>query len=922
MKKLFTTIVLILTFSINIFGVAASKVNAQGILQEKEQTLLNVLGVINESYELDDKLTKAQFAGMLAQVAFSIEPNLTVKKPGFEIQDVDVFTENADAINTLFAYDYIELDEFGRFFPEKEITVDEAILMMVKVMGYKPYIYENSFLNAEKIAASKDIRDGINIDRNGVLNVYSAYKMICNMLYADISDLYINTQDKVRYMDKRLSLYEIKGVVTDDGIIAQNGVSNILNEQIKINEQIFINKCEYKDLFGCNVVGFYTNDGTDDVLLAVCENTRKNEVITIHSKNLLEFKDRKYHYVEDEVVGKEKTIKIPIETSIIYNEKAITLDDNITTEMMVPENGRVRLYDNDDDGKIDIVRIENFSVGLVNIADNDSMTIYMDKGEILNLEDKEYTIEDATGKNIAFSDIKKGNVISYTESLDGKYVKIIVSDTTKIDRVLSISTGEGYLITESGGKYELLDTAQEEYGEIKVGKIYCFYFDAFDMVAAYKVDKSEDVEQFGYIIRCFLDDEGDETVNAKMFTTDDEVVEYKFAKRVEIIFEDDKENKVNSSDIPNILTYRGLVRYKTNYKDEIIHVEIPHAYGTKPTTEDRLFCMVDSATNPDSAKDYFLRVTNGVANYGGEAIIDGNTYVMKIGDNDKYSMETASTQFSNGQTYSMYVYGTDYKSKKSVFAVVDTRGNGGSSVITDEYAYTVKDISIVYDEEDDEVCRQITLINMYVGESVYKIDDELFENGIFAFAAGSTDPIKLEVGDVVYKASRNDEITNLVVIYDMDQIVKDEKGNNIKGAIAGTELSYYSSTNTLCSPFSAGAYRSGNSGNAGSWKFYNSDIRVFAGWVYAYEDGYIQITNQNPAYGYSYDVTKDNGFITQAFPCDPNRTNVTFKNRKVQVKMGQLSDIKPYLEYGANCSRVVITQRLYDMRSINIINID
>ena len=95
-----------------------------------------------------------------------------------------------------------------------------------------------------------------------------------------------------------------------------------------------------------------------------------------------------------------------------------------------------------------------------------------------------------------------------------------------------------------------------------------------------------------------------------------------------------------------------------------------------------------------------------------------------------------------------------------------------------------------------------------------------------------------------------------------------------------------------------------------------------SGWVYSYEDGFIVLTNQNPEYGYDPNATKEDGFITEAVYFDRGPTTLITKNAKGKVKIEGLKeeDIKPYTVYGADCSRIVVTYRVYDIRSISIIN--
>ena len=267
------------------------------------------------------------------------------------------------------------------------------------------------------------------------------------------------------------------------------------------------------------------------------------------------------------------------------------------------------------------------------------------------------------------------------------------------------------------------------------------------------------------------------------------------------------------------------------------------------------------------------------------------------------------------------MFGTDYRSKNAVCACLSSADAADAS-ITNETPETVVNVNRVFDEENNMAVYAIECVNVKGVSNSYYMEEEDYETEVKCIASGNLNPVKLDRGDIIYLNVADNYITKAVLVYDASQIVKDEKGNDVEGAIAGTEISYYSETNTLCSPFVCGNYTSGNPGNASSWKYYSSNVRIWSGWVYSYENGYMVITNQNPAYGYDHNATKENGLLSEAqyFSSGIATTIHLGSKGRVQVTSTTEGDIKPYNVYGADCSRVVVTQRVYDQRSIHIIN--
>lgn len=925
MKRIIS-VVLMLAIMIGQFTVALSADAASG-LSEKQRVLMEVLEVYDEDKSLDDTLTKAEFAGMMARVAFPQNTNLSVSSYSSKVSDVDEFNENYDSIIAMRAMNYIETDKLGRFFPDDTITVSEASSIVLRVLGYKKAMTEKMYGSDDKAFSALGLDKNIST-KGESLNVYSAYIMIYNMMYSDVSSMYFVKSDELLYMTQKYGIYEVKGIVTDDGTISYDGDSSAGIEYIKIGSELYLNKSGRYDLFGLNVSVYCCDRGDDPALLGIWENTRKNNVITLKSNQILDFANRTYTYCEDDVLQKEKKMKIPYDISIMYNEKMLGLNDSFSEDMFIPKTGRVRIYDNDNDGKADILRIEDYNGATVEATDSQKLKIYTknsQKSKILELEDKKFRIEDSDGNEVEFDAIGKNCGILYLEALDKSFVKILVSDKKSSAKAVGFSNEEnGIVYTEAGGKYELNPGVYESFGKINLGENYIFFFDVFDKVVAYETDSKSNTFVYGVLVKVISDENGLENNVIRIYTLDGEFVDLPVRDKVKVLGEDGKTETVKEENIDTV-SYRGVIRYKQDIDDNISYIEIPNKNGEKPEVKDRLFYIVDSATNKDGSS-YYPRLNDTSCNYGGSAIIDNTTKIFYVpedyADTDDFSIGDFS-DIVGGGTYNLFAYGTNYKSMTAECVAIELEGDSAENMpISSDWPVTVKKVSTVYDENNSETVKEITVLNMVGTENTYFMKEDVYQNKVFAYANGNKNPIEIKAGDVIYYRASKNYITKAVVAYDCDWVVKDEKGNDITGAIAGTKISYYGGTaNTLCSPFAAGGLNALNAGSVDSWKFGNCDIRIFSGWVYSYENGYLQVTNQNPAYGYDLKANKENGFLTQVYSIQAGRAVLTQGNKKKKtVRMFSDSDIKPYTEYGADCTRVVITQKLYDLRSVNFYN--
>lgn len=951
MKKIIAMI-LSLSVAVSLFGGMAVTA-ADTALTEEQQTLLKVTGVYNEDASFGDTLTRGEFAIMIAKVAFGLNADISNYSSGSDmVADVSFANSAYDAVMALYSLGYIKTDKFGCFYPDKKITQNDAAEIALSVMGYSDSLIPQGYTKLN-YASEKGLLKGVS---GGELAAGDAYRLIFNMLNCDVSDLKIknnnnkNNDDEVEFMTVRLRIYQRRGIVTDDGEMSLYGKTNIGEGYISINDsEGMLNKTGRDDLFGLNVGGYYIYDNIlseketfdsadlrsssadrDYILIAVYERTSKNNKIVINSDDITDFKDRTYYY-RTEDSSKDKKTYIPKDAVIVYNNGALRLEDNFDISMFKPSNGIVRLYDNNGDGEIDIVKIEEYETYIVSLANSTQETIYVkDEKPFLSLKDKKYTIEDTKGTRLKLNQIAKGNVISVMKALDNEHIKIIVSSYSQNETVESLGTsddtGRTYVTTSAGGKYELSKYAQENYSKPELNISYKFWFDMFDRVAGYEKDETNLDNQIGYLVWIrALDDTGEDEYGAKIYTSNGEFELFNLNKKVKVQDENDKITTYKPEEVLANVSYTGVIRYKINSNLQITNIEIPHKYGEKPDSTDRLYYMLDTV-NHEKKEDYYLQNRDNTINFGGAGVITESTSVFSvpndITDYEEYEIGNYSS-FAVGQYYSLYLFGTNYKSKIAACACFASSASQGTA-ITNEFPETVTEVHYVYNDKKAEDMYQIQTVKNTGETATYYMEKDVYENKVKCIAAGNTQPVAIAAGDVIFLATSADYITKAVLAYDASQYVTDEKGNKLKGAVAGTNLSYYSASDTLSTPFVAENYIGGNPGSVNAWRFNGGTIKLFLGWVYSYEDGYMTITNQNPAYGFDHNATRDNGFIIETQYLNLPYTTVLTKGRKgkVSVKKASTEDVKPYTVYGADCSRVLVTMRVYAQFAVLLMNED
>lgn len=926
MKKIFSFIVIAIIMLSSLEIVYASKEQ----LPSNRIPLLEAVSVYDSDKSLDEKITRGEFAELIAKIAFSVDCDVKNYARDVSIYDMEKDNPYYDDVSALYWYGYVKLDATGCFSPDAEISVTEAYEIAARTLGYSFYI-NNKIIPLTKIVSEKGLGEYVS-ESNGVLSRCSTYNLIYNMLSADISDLkYLRPlmSGSGIYMEERLSIYKVSGVVTDDSYTSMGGESDCEINQIAIENEIYYNETGNSDLFGLFVNGYYVKDSDNEkTLLSVNVHESKNIVTKIYAEDIIRYDNRVYYYVNSET-GKEKKISIPKDVVVLYNGRVVGLNDSFEESELCPENGVLYFIDNNRDKEVDVLKIDIYNSGVVAFADVQNEKIYLQNtNEIIELADRRYTIEDSEGERIELGTIYGNDTISYSETKDKSIIRIIISTYNFDGKVNSVERYEGkeYIKTFEGGRYKVSEYAKKYYDKLEIGSRYKYYTNEYEEIVSYSKIADTDEWKIGAFIRVYSED--DDTYYLKVYSSEGEFSNLELDEKVKFISEEDTVNNLDGGRLyEQINTYSGVIRYKLNSDNLVNCIEMPLEYGRVPNKNDRLFYLVDTVTEGrDDVDNYYTKIIGTSINYGGKALINGNSAIFKIPRDLRQSDEfyvLKSEDITGGENQSFAVFGTDYRSMRAAAVIISNDALIQKSITNDWY-YVVKDVSFVWDEKKNEAVYSVICADMNGVELSYFMKPEVYETQVTCVGAGNTNPIKLSPGDMIYIARENDYISKAICCFDADQKTTDEKENVVIGGIAGTKYTYFDHTTLLGSPFGSTpsdrrTVQDKIVSAKDAWVFNATMHRLFSGWVYSFEDNYMLVTNQNPIYGYNPEAKVDNGFVSNLIPFD--RVIYTEISRKgVMVRKATVQDVKTIQTHGSGCSRVLVGQGSYDMRTISLIN--
>lgn len=858
MKKIIS-LILILAICLSfhtVYGTSAK------IYSNDSITFLKAIGVVEKDKVIEptSHITRAEFAGLVSQLVMNGN-----KPSGFApiFKDVTDKIEYFDEINCLGNMGIVSGYENGYFKPNNNVTQMEAVKMLISALSWDKFMikkedYPYGYLN---IAQEYNFFENIKFDSAANLTWETATVLYCNVLNVNVisQTLYGTIEEyvlekKVSYLNKCFNVYEIKGIVTDNGITSLTGKSKILHDQIAIDgiayQNMFITS---QDLLGNNVTAYYKQpkDSENSSIIYIKALSKNNDILKIKASNLLEYNDGEYTFRESEENPKNDEAELQEGFNVIYNGKAPVVLSEFKEEKMKPGSGFVELIDADKIGGYETVKVYSYRTVVVSKIDYSNEIIYDKFDELpVKLDIDSYKIYDAEGNHYQFRDLHEWDVLSVCESDDKEYAEIILNRSSFEAKILGKSNDDYVLTT---GKYTATESFQKRYeASLRVGEYSKFYVDYEGYLVA--IDKDYNMKGgLAYLIGISKSTTGiDDTCLVKLFTEKGKIVVYPLAEK--LIFDGSSKTvekalqtgKLCPADNVNPAnTIKQLVTYGINGDDEINYLDT--AYTKTPEAGESADTLNLHGGYNETSK-YFINKT-----FGGRIMLDESTKVFLIpsdGNEDSYTISDYSYFYGNNYVFNAYRLKSESPVADAIVMTVDNTGKPCNHPYTS--ITLVKEINMSLDNNGNMV-QELIGIEKNREVTVY---------------TESQDTLDVEPGDIIRFGINSDGVINdgnYQLLFDVSK--KDDANYTpaTSGSYVGTHFMTY-------------------------------------GRVYAIKDGYIQIA-----------VAKESELSTVAEKdlYNYNQTGfkifvVTKKGNTYVCSQGDTTDLIDYANADTACSEVYL----------------
>ena len=779
----------------------------------------------------DNNITRGEFARMLAAIFDSGDDEVQQWKDEFfkDIYDETEFIEDFEETDYGFyeeelyndvdsshdAYRAVKLMKSlglmegvgaSAFNPEGNITVEQALKVMVTMLGYKIYAEKNGGFPNGYIsqAANLGITDNI-ASLNGNLRRGNMAVMLYNALETEVLQVTFNsgsgslgvgyqTVDGEDFMYKVLGMVKLEGRMTDNGYTSLTGDSANVSEQYITVDGITVeigdsqNYC--RDYIGRDVYAYCDyNEDDNEYKLRYMMPSGKDEAITFDVKDFEEYTENGISYYNE----RERLEKIDINKSayLIYNGSAV---ESYTADIFDFNVGEISVIKSRGESKADLIIITSYINLYVDYIDKNDKIVYQtvlddNSGEFDNisvdLDDNEgerfIFIYGADGSEIKFENITAGAVLTVAEGKD--VTKVMMSTVQVQDFIVTLYDSEEGIIASGDVKYNLSENFKNAKGaEIpKSGNKYILYIDVFGEVAkAVPVSNSSGA---GVMISArYIDDTGEGDIKIKYCGVDGTVISVYPAEKVTLINCEGKKVKYergkNFEALSNVLEdyihnkgYKGFFRYIVNTDNKISTIELPGEQKAFGNEDNRLVAirMVNDGrdykekTDTSAIGSYGYYYKNGCG-FAGKMMVDSKTPVFLINTNlaaensdEAYSVDTISV-FSNEHYYEVKGFTTAADSITAEYLIFERASSAKMSVSNSKYAI-VKKLKTGLDADDNPIdiveCyvtgegNKELYVNEGVLDAIEMIQPEPMknENGKPVDAEGNPLELKLEKGD-------------------------------------------------------------------------------------------------------------------------------------------------------------------------------
>ncbi len=751
------------------------------------ETMAN-LGVIEtiDSFDTEAVVTKEEFVTYILKLSGNTSFNVSNYKSSYK--DVEI-SKYRDEIVYAELLGYIGRDGQDKFYPKKEITYTEAVQILLSMGGYDFFAekyggYPSGYLYYAK---KTGLDTGITPKKNDFIVLGDVAQLLYNAISIPAYE-YIGDDHKTTVSTGKTFLEYFRNVHRISGILYQSESFGIPEEspkgKVKIGHRYYnVGEADAVEYVGYSVNAWYQDMGGEQTLMYITP-TGKNRVYNIEKKDISSKSDfsKVYYYDKND---NERNLNIAYNSYVFLNNE---LGTAYTTDLY-SGSGSIRLIDNNNDGNIDVLMIDSVRHMVVASVSNNVIYDKLGGSKIDCNKAEEFKIM-KDGYRCLVRDLKVNDVLSVSESSDGKKVSIIASSNVISGEIKATNNDKQYVKIDDK-EYKYTDKIKSD---LEVGVKADFYLDHEDLIV-YVDNKLEFGVQYGLM---FGFKEEAWTARTQIMDTNGKIAEYELAGKV---IHNDVSKSASAVAGDSTLAEMQIIKYQLGKDGKLKRL---YTAGAAPGTEpDRLSEKSAALVRYKNADNYYYYkpILNGDMNTENRTfILSAETVVFDIpygATKEEYSVSKGIDGLTDGEWRGeVNVYDVMYNGQPGTLLL--KRNNRPQGLDTSNRISVIIEKMQVYNNETEEV---ETAFRMYTNgkeETVVIAERCLYNTGADTFLSTfgldykDTDLWSLNTGDVIQYTTKNNKMAAIRILAkasDLKTLVQTNAYTKIQ-SLGGTAEAY------------------------------------------------------------------------------------------------------------------------------------
>lgn len=687
MKRIISLILCVLILSVYGSTLPTAAQNITYTDASVKYALLTKIGILDDDFSdihPEDTVTRAEFAAMAAR-AFGAGFRSDTVNTSFK--DVTGNTDFGSEINNLYNMGIVSGSAGGYFYPDNNITVNEALSIILKLLGYVPMANARGGypIGYQMTATSLDITANIE-SYDSALTMTEAAELVFGAMATDRMESTYGTEEEYKVKKDSNIFLTVYSLYYGSGIVSETEITSLTHSEGCNEDCIVVDGTIYSDPdgLGKNLLGYeadflYTTAtaGGRREIYYICA-TDNNSTVRINSEDIMVKDGRMYDSSDN-----NRRYSMDSNIYVIYNGKFYGVDFGYD---WIPSYGYVTLVDNDSDGTYEVALVKNFENYVVKSVDAENDIVYTADFDTVKLkeEDTDICICYMNGMEISPTDIKGNDIISVCAAKDGKYSEVYVSSSIVKGSVEMMDNEENTaLINEiwyriSPGYLEAVSAGDRQ--QINVSSTGEFYIDAKGGIA-YFVPSKNDGPTYGYVI-ALAEATGFDMPQVRIFNEYGEFKNIIIPEKVKV--NDDK--YYTDAELTDKFKEGGkngkannqLVKYSVNAKGELKEISFAQENVSveNPKLLEKSYTKASRLWRPSSRS------------FNGTLGVSAGTLLMVVPQNESDIMNekaykaTSLSFFANDTTYSLEAYDcSDADVAKVLVVYSDTKSVADESAV-------------------------------------------------------------------------------------------------------------------------------------------------------------------------------------------------------------------------------------------------